>query len=379
MLSKRVVIGLVAVAMVLSGVIAPVSAQGDPDTWTTYMLNMRSGPGTGYAVITTLAANTGLIAEARTGDLSWVLARTPDHTYRGWLAGLYVVFTDGFNAWNLPVSDEVVAAPAPPPAADPAEAAAPGASPVSSTPIPYAGFDETRVSGINLNDYPPVPANLSRAREIYLTGRALDRDRHVLSKVGDCLTTDPRFLVPHAEEGGVPENLMHVVAQFGASFGLRSYAADSGYTTVAALAPTLADPRVCQPGETPLQCEIHVHNSSVIVIMLGTMDLLITTPQQFDQGLRQVIQQAIDMGTIPLLSTFPRRQDYPGQDMLYNQIIVQVAMDYNIPLMNLWVDLEWRPNHGTAFDGWHLSDGGFQARNMLTLQALDAVIRGAMY
>jgi hypothetical protein len=110
------------------------------------------------------------------------------------------------------------------------------------------------------------------------------------------------------------------------------------------------------------------------------MDLIITTPTQFDAGLRTIVQQTIDAGVIPLLSTFPRRRDNPSMDLLYNQIVVQTALDYNIPLVNLWAALEWQPSYGLQADGFHLNpETGFATRNLVTLEALQAVMQGAMY
>jgi len=80
--------------------------------------------------------------------------------------------------------------------------------------------------------------------------------------------------------------------------------------------------------------------------------------------------------------------------VLYNQIVVRVAMDNDIPLINLWRALESLPNHGLESDGFHLDlppgdtsgvftadnlQNGYPMRNLVTLQTLDVVMRGAMY
>jgi hypothetical protein len=78
-----------------------------------------------------------------------------------------------------------------------------------------------------------------------------------------------------------------------------------------------------------------------------------------------------------------------NQSILYNQVVVQIALDYEIPLMNLWLALEELPNHGLNSDGRHLSvpitssgdlsgdnlQRGYPMRNLVTLQTLDAVWR----
>jgi formylmethanofuran dehydrogenase subunit E-like metal-binding protein len=73
--------------------------------------------------------------------------------------------------------------------------------------------------------------------------------------------------------------------------------------------------------------------------------------------------------------------------------VVKIAMDNDIPLINLWLALESLPNHGLEMDGFHLDEppdarscylvgdylqNGYPVRNLVTLQTLDAVWRGAM-
>lgn len=99
-------------------------AQG-PDGTAAYILNMRAGPGAGYDLRATLPVGTGLVFEARSGDLAWLLGRTEDGAQRGWVASLYLNFRDGFVAARLPVSGEVIAGPDPLPAADAVPASAP--------------------------------------------------------------------------------------------------------------------------------------------------------------------------------------------------------------------------------------------------------------
>lgn len=135
---KRVGWVVMVVAALLAGMLPggaarPAAAQ-EPNAWTSYVLNMRTGPGPDHAVVTQLPSNTPLVLEARNDDVTWFLGRTADGVYRGWLSALYLSYAAGFVGAHLPVSAEVVAsAPAAPPAAPPAEQAAP-AAPAGSLP-----------------------------------------------------------------------------------------------------------------------------------------------------------------------------------------------------------------------------------------------------
>lgn len=390
---KYLVSGLITL-IILAGLAAPALGQGDPDAWPTYRLRMRTGPGTGYAVVTTLDANTGLALEARNADASWLLAHTLDGSLRGWLASLYMGFADSVVPASLPVSDEVLPAPVAPAAASAPAADAPA---MAAAPVTNRALNAAQVASINLHAYPVIPANLGRARAIFQAGQARGNNPHVVAKVGDCASGHPDFLTAFTRPDRVMGQYAHLegtIAHFGESLGYQSKAAHAGFNSGAILDPTWADPSVCRAGESPLTCEFRLHRPAVAVIMFGTTDLQALSPEQYNTNLRNIVEQTVAAGVIPLLSTFPPHMAYPQESIYYNQIVVQIALDYNIPLVNLWLALEPLPNHGMAADGNHLAEpfyggpghmvaqnlqAGLPMRNLVTLQALQAVVAGAMY
>ena len=251
-----------------------------------------------------------------------------------------------------------------------------------------------RARHIDLENVPLLPTVNGRTRATYARGQALGRDPGGLSKVGDCNSTEWLFLHAFGEgqyDLGPYTDLAGVIAQFEPALARRTYAAYNGLNALALHDPLWANPAVCEPGESPLLCEIRVHNPAIAVIMFGTNDIVTINPQQFDAGLRRAVAQSLAAGVVPLLSTFPRYLDHPDQSMLYNQIVVRVAWDFGVPLLNLWRALEPLPNYGIAADGFHLngpltaagdlasSDNlqtGYPMRNLVTLQALDVLWRG---
>jgi hypothetical protein len=127
--------------------------------------------------------------------------------------------------------------------------------------------------------------------------------------------------------------------------------------------------------------------------MFGTNDMLVLTPEQFDHNLRRIVYETIRVGVIPILSTFPRHLSFPERSTLFNQIVIRVALDFNVPVINLWLALESTPSHGIDGDGFHLNgpitragdftsdanlETGFPLRNLVTLQTLDVIWRAAM-
>ena len=221
-------------------------------------------------------------------------------------------------------------------------------------------------------------------------------DPRVVSKIGDCITDNVRFLYPFSNPkeynlGGYAQ-LQGVIDQFAASFAYNSQSAYDGLVTTAALDPLFANPAACLPGESPLHCEYRIHKPGVAIIMFGAQDILFVSAEDFDRNLRRIVHETIQIGIIPILSTFPGNLERWDQSIEYNQIVVQIALDYDIPLINLWLALESLPNHGVNTDGRHLSvpityagdltgdnlKRGYTLRNLVTLQTLDVVWRNAM-
>jgi uncharacterized protein YraI len=366
------------------------AAPSEAMAYTTYGLNVRSGPGTNYSAIAIVPGGTPLIPEARNGDASWVLAHTTDGATRGWLASLYLRFV-GVSAASLPYSQETVNVPA-----------GGGASNVPSTTggvydgIVMGSFDPSTVSGIDLAAVPIVGQSTATARALFLKGRDMGRDPNVLAKVGDCSTEHWYFLKQLSwgqYDLGQYSNLQDVIGHFGESFAYDSLASHNGYNANSVMDPGWADPTMCQSGESPLLCEYRMHNASVAVIMFGTSDLLSMSAYEFDFYMREIVRLTEEQGVIPILSTFPGNLNFPNHTILYNQIVVRIAMDNDLPLINLWLALESLPNHGLESDGFHLDlppgdtscvfvgdnlQNGYPTRNLVTLQTLDAVWRGAM-
>jgi hypothetical protein len=278
--------------------------------------------------------------------------------------------------------------------------AAPEATPtLAPLPDPVMGsLDLEAVAGIDLSAYPIIPEISEHARLIYQDGLAEGSDPHAFVKVGDCMTHNPNFLIPIGQGGyalGEYASLKQVIDYFSGSeqnsFSRESQAAAGGFNAASVLDSMWANPEFCQAGESPLTCESRIMRPSVALIMFGTNDVQYLTEEQFDFSLRSVVVATIRNGTLPILSTFPERPEFPEKSLLFNQIVVQIAQDYDIPLINLWRALEPLPNKGIdaeettamsvpqdggvcTFSGPNL-EAGFTVRNLVTLQTLDAVLK----
>ena len=353
------------------------STSMEASTWTNYQLNLRAGPGKTYDVLGTLATNTTLIPEARSADLSWLLAHTPDGTQRGWVASLYLHYSPGFTAALLPISAETLAVTS--------ISAADSVAPSASEPGTAA----------TLMTVPVLPSISWRAREI-LQGSG--NDAHIFLKIGDCNSEYWEFLGP-LDSGeynlGAYSYLQSTVDFFRGSWGSWAITAHGGFNVLAELDPfwTTFHPK-CTTNETPLACELRTQHPAIAVMMFGPNDVAHLSAEQYESTLRQVVAMTIDNGTIPVLTTFTWCQtgQYHEKGLQFNVITVNVAREYDIPLINFWRAAQGLPNCG-LLDATHLSKpvmtttgyfddagllNGHTVRNLLTLQTLDAIRTSAL-
>ncbi|MBI5957591.1 MAG: SGNH/GDSL hydrolase family protein [Chloroflexi bacterium] len=212
------------------------------------------------------------------------------------------------------------------------------------------------------------------------------------------MTDNPFFLIPIGEDDydlGEYSSLAPVISYFVDddldSFARKSQAAAGGFNAASILDSLWANPEFCEAGETPLECEFRAVQPSIALIMFGTNDVFYLNEAQFDFFLRSIVVQTIRNGTLPIMSTFPHRPEFPEKSVLYNQLVALIATEYDVPLINLWQALSTLPNQGIdPEDTTHLStpesgavcyfidenmQAGFTVRNLLTLQTLDVVLQ----
>lgn len=224
---------------------------------------------------------------------------------------------------------------------------------------------------------------------IFERGQALGNQANRLSKVGDSNSISASFLTPFDQgnyELGTYPDLAETITYFQGSFGRESQAVKIGMNSATVQDPLFADNTLCQPNETPLDCEYRLHRPSFAVIMFGVNDVQHIVPRLYERYLREVVESSIEQGVIPILTTFPRREGYDGWEeaIALNAIMVNVAQAYQVPLINFWRAAQNLPNNGVGADNVHLTQSGevirfngdetrwgHTLRNLLTIQMLD--------
>ncbi|MBI5080358.1 MAG: SGNH/GDSL hydrolase family protein [Chloroflexi bacterium] len=195
----------------------------------------------------------------------------------------------------------------------------------------------TTVSATPLN-VPKVELTVSaKAREIYQFGLKLGNNAKAFSKVGDCMSTTPFFLVPfdNSKQYRLPQNLtslQETVDNFSGSFSRTSVAARDGFSAASLLNPLWSDPNACGRTEGPLNCELRLNKPSMVIVSLGTNGIWLTG-ESFEDYMRELLNAMIKRGVLPILST---KADNVEGDGRFNAIIIKLAKEYDLPLWDYW-------------------------------------------
>lgn len=256
----------------------------------------------------------------------------------GWVVTGYLKHDDNLRLSQVPVNDSL-------PDADPANAE------YESTARLYA--------------VPVIPKVSRKMQGVFHYGQALGNHRNVVTKVGDSVSANPLYLWPMSRgdhDLGPYDFLDETVRFFGPSLRVPSVASRIGMTTYVIFDPLWADKDKCNPGESPLDCEYRLKHPAIAMIMFGPNDVRHMTDADFDRQMRQIVDQTLARGIIPVLSTFSVSPDDElwWQSINFNLRLTEIAAEDEIPLINLWSAARILPNYGLDQDGIHMLNSGFK-------------------
>ena len=268
--------------------------------------------------------------------------------------------------------------------------AGPTAVALASVPLPNSP-DALRA---DLQAIPVLNLPGDHVREVFWRGQNLGNARGVLTKIGDCNSDSRAFLAPldlgNYDLGPYAE-LQAVIDFFAGSFRVDSIADGVGFTAYSVLDWGFADPQYCEQRESPVACELRRRRPSVAIIMFGANDVRYLTAEQYADAMRQIVRLSLDQGTIPVLNTFAWCAGNMLEDkaLELNAITVNLAVEYDVPLINFWRAAQALPDCGLITETHLTSAGppggapfvgfangeerqaGYSLRNLLTLQMLD--------
>jgi hypothetical protein len=224
-------------------------------------------------------------------------------------------------------------------------------------------------------------------REIYARGQDQGRDPNAFSRLGASIIATHHFL-GRWDTGpydlGPFAHLQPVIDQYQGSFSRVGEAAKRGLTALAVFDPLWSSEEACLANESVIDCEIRLHNPSILIIALGTNDKWDAVG--FDQNLRMVVEHTIDQGVIPVLATKADR--FEGEDNRNNESVRQIAADYQVPLWDFDLIADTLPGRGMGSDDVHLTlfdyydynmeaayETGYGLYNLTALMMLDEIWR----
>jgi hypothetical protein len=234
-------------------------------------------------------------------------------------------------------------------------------------------------------DLPVIPAISDHAKEIYKAGIEAGNNPRAFSKVGDCQNVPSMFLSifdfsGYYSLGDEYEYLQETIDWYQGSFSRESEAVRRGFNAASVISPVWADPEACEPGESPLDCEIRVNNPSVAIVSLETW--WAGNPENYEKYVRQIIEGLLEHNILPIIAT--KADNLEGNHQI-NQILVGLAMEYQIPIWNFWRAVQPLPGNGLMQDRFHLTfdenhfedpdvmKAAWPWRNLTALQVLDRV------
>jgi hypothetical protein len=254
----------------------------------------------------------------------------------------------------------------------------------SSTPgLPASSAGEGQASlsldPLDWHDWPivsPVPEN---ARRIYLRGQDLGRDAHAFSVFGDCQSVPTLFLGGYESNPALyealPPDLQATVDWFRGSFNRASPTVRAGTTTGALLWSLWHQNKfTCTSFESPLQCELRIHNPAFVIIQVGTH-----YEDRNEDYMRTILDQLIAAGVVPILAT--KADDFELDEHVNTQY-ARLAVEYDIPFWNFWAAVGDLPDRGLytqsgepEMGNIYLTSAAMAIHNLTALQVLDAVRR----
>lgn len=252
-------------------------------------------------------------------------------------------------------------------------------TPVSVNQTDSLPTPDNRMKPEKWQEWPVVPQVSGHLKEIYQQGLKLGNDPNHFSRIGDCQSIQEALLGMF--EVGKPyylpetdKELEKTITQFAGSFGRDGQAVQGGFNAASVLSPLWANPDVCRPGETPLECELRVYQPSFVIISLE-ISWPGRTTETYEKYMRQIIDKSIARGVIPILVT---KADNVEGDHSINLATARLAYEYDLPLVNWWLDAQGMPNKGMdpeRNDGFHISMDAWRERSFQVLKTLDHVWR----
>ena len=194
-------------------------------------------------------------------------------------------------------------------------------------------------------DWPVLPNTVSEElKQLYKQGITNGNDPHAFSIFGDCQSLPDVFLGiydhPLDVDISITPTIYETVANFQGSFDRYSPTVKDGTTEGALLYPLWNDNKegYCNKNESPIDCELRVHNPSIVFIRVGTH-----YESRNEDYLIRIIDNLLERKIVPVIVT---KADNRELDERINQTLVRLAARYDLPVWNFWASVQLLDNQG---------------------------------
>jgi hypothetical protein len=246
---------------------------------------------------------------------------------------------------------------------------------VTSTP-------DTRLSPEDWQSWPVIPTLSPAMIDVYQRGLSLGNRPNAFSKIGDCQIIPDVFLGFYDSPAYIlPEDLEHlqaIIDQFSGSFAREGMALKGGFVFPTVFSPLRADSSFCDPGETPFECELRVHQPTFVLI---SMEFRYDgrTAETHEKYLRSAVEYALEREMVPILAT--KADNFEGDHSL-NLVTARIAYEYDLPLWNYWSAVQRLPDHGIDWErdsyGFHVTPAAWYVRSQTFLEVLESLLNDVL-
>ncbi|GAB5494004.1 MAG: hypothetical protein Phog2KO_42190 [Phototrophicaceae bacterium] len=234
-----------------------------------------------------------------------------------------------------------------------------------------------------LQQTPLIVMPTEHVRQIYDRGRFRGLRDDFLLSVGDCNSESGWYLESLLDDSppdsGVDatfydnEAIQSTISYYSDAFAFKGQSVNSGLNAASVLDPFWASADVCPFGASPLACDYQLTESFASLIMFGANDVNVLNTASYELAMREIIETTLDRDIIPILSTFtvrPLEDNTYATGVRFNGVLVRLAEEYQIPLVNFWLATRELADRGILEDNAHLTVAGFNIRNQLTVEIL---------
>lgn len=207
---------------------------------------------------------------------------------------------------------------------------------------------------------------LAHIREIYADGQLQENRPHSFMRIGDSNIAGDSALCNFGwgnYDLGAYGYLQPTIEVFKDSFCASSASAGRSFSSISLLDPMWTTSDSCLANETPLKCGIREQHPAYALLYLGVQDLeriawdSALSASTYRENLKHILSTLTQHGIIPILSTFPTGYTFhnDGSADMLNAMIVQIAAEQHLPLIDLRASTILYSNRGVDVDGFHMS------------------------